>query len=162
MLRRCVVCDCSYMFVFGVGKERLPPKRFLAVLLMTKVGGHLPRIPYRQFMLLSSSPPSPPSSSSSMLSSSRQHADTQHPCTPAPAHAQAHETHIHTSHTLRDTQAHTHARSLTYAPTTKTLNSQNSCSQREQRPAPFPTRPRRTGCASFRDSFGPSRRARHP
>ena len=71
-------------------------------------------------------------------------------------------THTHTSHTKRDTQAHTHARTLTHEPTTKTENFQHSCSQREQRPAPFPTRPRRTGCASFRDSFGPSRRARHP
>ena len=157
------MCYCSYIFVFWVGKERLPTKRFLAVLLMTKVGGHLFRIPYRQFLLLSSSPPSPPSSSSSMLSSSRQHADTQHTRTHAPAHAQAHaHPHTHTSHTLPDTQAHTHARTLTYAPTTKTSNFQDSCSQREQRPAPFPTRPRRTGCASFRDSFGPSRRARHP
>ena len=116
-----VCCVLLLLHVSFLGwKRTVTHQEVLSVLLMTKVGGHLPRIPYRQFMLLSSSQPSPPSSSSSMLSSSRQHADTQHTRTHAPAHAQAHaHPHTHTSHTLRDTQAHTHARTLTHAPPTK-------------------------------------------
>ena len=95
-----VCCVLLFLHVcFLRWKKRLPTKRFLVVLLMTKVGGHLPRIPYRQFMLLSSSQPSPPSSSSSMLSSSRKHADTQHTRTHAPAHAQSHaHPHTHITH----------------------------------------------------------------
>ena len=112
LLRRCVVCYCSYIF-FWVGKERLPTKRFLAVLLMTKVGGHLPRIPYRQFMLLSSSPPSPPSSSSSMLSSSRKHADTHaHTHRRTRTRSSSHTpTHTHTTRcvTRRHTRTHVHS-----------------------------------------------------
>ena len=77
------------------------------MLLMTKVGGHLPRIPYRQFMLLSSSPPSPPVVvvvDAVVVAQARRHTAHTHTRTRTRSNSR---TPTHTHHTRCVTRRHT-------------------------------------------------------